>query len=186
MLRGAFWKSVKAISKRARAVACNQIEAQLSPRNYDLYHEPNYLPLPNNLPTVVTIHDLSVFLYPQWHPAKRIDEFEKGFGKMLGETAHFITMPSAFAGSSWIISTSRLTKSLAWHPGIGAHFGPRPPHRVSQALHQFGLAPGYFLSVGAIEPRKNLLMAMQAYCELRPRCVSAIRLCSPTVGLELG
>ena len=38
---------------------------------FDLYHEPNNIPLPTDLPTVVTVHDLSVLLHPQWHPGYR-------------------------------------------------------------------------------------------------------------------
>src|SRR5262249_24250673 len=34
----------------------------LSRHRYDLYHEPNFLPLPCDLPTVATLHDLSVLL----------------------------------------------------------------------------------------------------------------------------
>src|SRR5262245_40639781 len=32
---------------------------------YDLYHEPNHIPIPTDLPTVVTICDLSSILHPE-------------------------------------------------------------------------------------------------------------------------
>ena len=38
----------------------------------ELYHEPNFIPLPSELPTVVTIHDLSAVVHPEWHPAARV------------------------------------------------------------------------------------------------------------------
>ena len=41
----------------------------------DLYHEPNNIPLPSDLPTVVTVHDLSALLHPEWHPAHRAAEY---------------------------------------------------------------------------------------------------------------
>src|SRR5207245_2360719 len=40
-----------------------------------LYHEPNYIPFDSDLPTVITVHDLSVLLHPEWHPAERVRNF---------------------------------------------------------------------------------------------------------------
>src|SRR5262249_28650827 len=37
---------------------------------FDLYHEPNFIPVPSSLPIVATVHDLSVLLHPEWHPAE--------------------------------------------------------------------------------------------------------------------
>src|SRR5262245_34832984 len=51
----------------------------LSPRRYDLYHEPNYIPLECDLPTIITMCDLSVLLHPEWHPADRVALFEQNF-----------------------------------------------------------------------------------------------------------
>ena len=39
---------------------------------FDLYHEPNFVPIRTHLPTVATVHDLSVVLHPEWHPADRV------------------------------------------------------------------------------------------------------------------
>src|SRR5947209_8669326 len=39
---------------------------------YDVYHEPNFIPLRTGLPTVATLHDLSVLLHPEWHPRDRV------------------------------------------------------------------------------------------------------------------
>lgn len=46
---------------------------------FDLYHEPNFLPMPASAPVVITVHDLSVLLYPQWHPADRVRRHETHF-----------------------------------------------------------------------------------------------------------
>src|SRR6185295_2187982 len=58
---------------------------------FDLYHEPNYLALPTELPTVVTIHDLSPILMPEFHPADRIVAFSERLAASLKQAAHIIT-----------------------------------------------------------------------------------------------
>ena len=50
---------------------------------YDLYHEPNFLAHPCDLPTVVTVHDLSVLLHPEWHPVRRVEKFRQEFDRTL-------------------------------------------------------------------------------------------------------
>src|SRR5262249_49195824 len=55
--------------KRYRAwVAYDQRKTFFSDR-FHLYHEPNFIPIPSSLPVVATVHDLSVLLHPEWHPA---------------------------------------------------------------------------------------------------------------------
>ena len=62
---------------------------------YDLYHEPNFIPLPTDLPTVATIHDLSALLHPEWHPPERARHFAKHFAKGLTRCAHLLAVSEA-------------------------------------------------------------------------------------------
>ena len=48
---------------------------------FDLYHEPNFVPFRTGLPLVVTVFDLSVLLFPQWHPAERVKAHEAAFAR---------------------------------------------------------------------------------------------------------
>jgi hypothetical protein len=63
-------------------------------KQYQLYHEPNFLPLPCDCPTVATLHDLSPLLHPEWHPAERVMQFEKHFRRGLSQCVHFFTVGS--------------------------------------------------------------------------------------------
>ena len=51
---------------------------------FDLYHEPNFVPFAADLPTVVTVHDLSVVRFPDWHPADRVRFHARHFAAGLG------------------------------------------------------------------------------------------------------
>jgi alpha-1,3-rhamnosyl/mannosyltransferase len=133
---------------------------------YDLYHEPNFIPLPGDLPTLATVHDLSALLYPHWHPAVRVAHFEKHFHRGLRRCCHLFAI-SAFG-------KREIVEHLGWPAErvTVTYMGVRPGLRrldaaeLRRGLQQLGLPEGYLLHVGTLEPRKNLLMLMRAYCSL--------------------
>lgn len=147
--------------------ACHQHFRKVSQElQCDLYHEPNYLPWPSELPTVTTILDLSVLLHPEWHPVDRVRQYERHFFRCLNYATHFISI-SEFTRREMIdnlgIAPNRVT---AIHIGVRPGFHPLDESRVLPILGELDLRPGYLLYVSTIEPRKNLLTLMRAYCRL--------------------
>lgn len=135
-------------------------------RGFDLYHEPNYLPFPTDLPTVVTVHDLSVLLHPHWHPADRVRAFTKRFEAGLKRARHLVAV-SEFTRREVIRHLDWPADRVSVTPnGVRGDLRPVPPDEAAAALRGFGLAPGYLLHVGTLEPRKNVLMLLKAYCSL--------------------
>jgi alpha-1,3-rhamnosyl/mannosyltransferase len=136
--------------------------------HFDLYHEPNFVPLRCELPTVVTIHDLSVLLHPDWHPADRVAWFERRFRAGLQNATHLLTDAEAVRRQVIRHLGFAEDRVSAVHLGVGSEFRPLAPHVVAEMRARFGLPPSYLLFVGTIEPRKNILMLMQAFCALPP------------------
>jgi alpha-1,3-rhamnosyl/mannosyltransferase len=133
---------------------------------YDLYHEPNFIPLPTDLPTVVTLHDLSVLLHPEWHPADRVAYYEKHFHRGLARCAHVIAV-SEFTRQEVIRHLGvrpELVTAIA--NGVRPGLGPLPTNEVETVRRRLGLPGEYLLYVGTIEPRKNVLTLLRAYCDL--------------------
>jgi len=138
-------------------------------KGYDVYHEPNYIPLRSDLPTVVSIHDLSVLLHPEWHPADRVAHFDRHFHRGLRHGQHFLAISES--GRQEIIRTlhippERVTRT---YMGVRPGLGPMPREQVAAVLRQLGLPPQYLLYLGTIEPRKNLPTLLEAYCGLPAR-----------------
>lgn len=135
-------------------------------KKYTLYHEPNFLPLASDLPTVVTVHDLSVLLHPEWHPADRVRDYERHFHRGVSQCEHVLTI-SEFCRRELIrslqIAPARVTRTY-----MGVRPGLRPMRReqVESVLRRLALPMRYLLHVGTIEPRKNLAMLLRAYCAL--------------------
>lgn len=149
-----------------RAVTAAHFRASCARHQYDLYHEPNFIPLPCDRSTVATIHDLSALLHPEWHPADRVAHFEKHFRRGIAGCAHFFAI-SEF-GRQEIIRTLNLPpeRVTRTYMGIRPGLSPLPRETVAQTLKQLGLPPQYLLYLGTIEPRKNVLTLLRAYCSL--------------------
>jgi alpha-1,3-rhamnosyl/mannosyltransferase len=162
-LRQRLFASLRTCGRVAREIVFSQL-CRL--KRYDLYHEPNYIPLPCDLPTVATIHDLSTLLHPEWHPAERVKQFEQRFQRGFSQCVHFVTV-SDFVRCEVIhtlnVPPDRVTRT---YNGIRTALVPLPSDEVVATLRQLDLPARYLLYVGTIEPRKNLMTLARAYCDL--------------------
>jgi alpha-1,3-rhamnosyl/mannosyltransferase len=157
-----------------RLVMATYLRATFDRRYVDLYHEPNYFPLRTRLPTVVTVHDLSAVLHPEWHPADRVARFEREFLPRVHEFAHILTDSDHARGEilrTFNLPVDRVTRA---YPGVRTGLRPLMIGEVEPVRHRLGLPDAYLLHVGSLEPRKNLKMLLKAYvslpAELRERC----------------
>lgn len=130
----------------------------------DIYHEPNFIPLEIDAPTVITVHDLSYIKHAEAHPLERIRVMSK-------------LLPPAIERSNCIIADSHFTKSEilsefkvdsnkvhVTHLGKSSDFYPRSKSESQEILQKYNLAYGNFiLTVGTLEPRKNLTQVISAY-----------------------
>lgn len=133
---------------------------------YDLHHEPNFLPFEVDAPTVATVHDLSVLKNPAWHPADRVREFETRFEKSLRHCVHFFADTEFVRQEMIQILGVKAEKITSTPLGVRDGLGPMSPLEVRAQLREMKLPSRYFLHVGTIEPRKNLLFLMRQYCSL--------------------
>lgn len=133
---------------------------------FDLYHEPNFVPFHTGLPLVVTVFDLSVLLFPQWHPAERVKAHEATYKRGLALADHVIVGTEAVRAESQRhlgLSSERVTAMLC---GVGPQFRPQSQEAIAAIRAKHNLPPRYTLYVGTIEPRKNIAMLLRAFCDL--------------------
>lgn len=154
------------LRQHGQSVITAHLRSMCQHRTYDLYHEPNYIPLPCDLPTVTTVHDLSILLHPEWHPKDRVLHFEKHFQRALSQSAHFLAISEA--GRQEIhrhfhIPLERITRT---YMGVRPGLAPLSAAEVRPRLRQLGLPEQFLLYLGTIEPRKNILTLLKAYCDL--------------------
>lgn len=133
----------------------------------DLYHEPSFLPFRFDGPTVVTVHDLSPLRYPETHPIMRVREVMERLPQAV-RAASAILVDSEFIKNELIqtlgVDPGRVTSTPL---GVAAEYRPRTTVETAQALATYDLAyRGYIFAVGTLEPRKNLVQAINAYAGL--------------------
>ena len=153
-----------------RAVQASRFRSHAARGGFDLYHEPNFLPLPFDGPTVLTVHDLSWIRYPQVHPPERVRALERYFEPGL-RRAELVITDSEFVRHE-VVAHFNLdpARVRAIALGIDPMFTPREPDATRTLLERLGLRHGsYFLSVGTLEPRKNLQRVLDAYASLPDR-----------------
>jgi alpha-1,3-rhamnosyl/mannosyltransferase len=118
---------------------------------FELYHEPN---------------DLSVLLYPEWHPADRVHEYERRFRRGLANARHVLTDSNAVRREVIAQLGVAPEKATAVPLGVGPEFAAVSPDGARTTRNELRLPPDYLLYVGTIEPRKNVLTILHAYCAL--------------------
>ncbi|MCH8621917.1 glycosyltransferase family 1 protein [Undibacterium sp. TS12] len=129
-----------------------------------LFHSPNYFVPESHMPSLVTIHDLSVYRYPQWHPKSRVTRMRATIPKAVQRARLVIT--DSLATRQEVIQEFSLRDDqvVAIPLGVDEVFHPYPKDEITPVLDLFGLRPGeYSFFVSTLEPRKNLRHLLAAY-----------------------
>lgn len=129
-----------------------------------LIHGPNYF-LPSFAQTgVITVHDLSVFRFPETHPPQRVAAFERLFLASLKRAAHVITDTETVRRELIEMFAVRPEVVTAIPLGVDQSFRPLPHEEVARALQDWGLIPkAYGLCVSTMEPRKKISELLSAW-----------------------
>jgi len=134
---------------------------------FDLYHEPSFLPFQFDGPTVITVHDLSPLRYPETHPPARVREVMERLPRAV-QGASAIIVDSDFIRTELLQSvTVDPARVTSIHLGVAPEYRPRSAKEIAPALAHYGLSHrAYILAVGTLEPRKNVIQAINAHSGL--------------------
>ncbi|VVN98043.1 glycosyltransferase family 4 protein [Pseudomonas fluorescens] len=136
----------------------------------DLYHEPSLWPLAFKGPTIITLHDLTHLHYPSTQPPARLKEIERRLAQGL-QQARLILTDSQFVADEARQYFGLAAERFVVAPlGVAPRFHPRSLDTLQEVLKPHGVqAQAYFLCVGTLEPRKNLVLALRAHGQLPER-----------------
>jgi alpha-1,3-rhamnosyl/mannosyltransferase len=113
--------------------------------------------------SVLTIHDLTLLLFPEWHPADRLATMVPAFEPAVARASHIITPSHSTRNDVLKLLPVEPERVSVVPEGIAPIFTPRAADEVALRLAPLGLRGGeYLLFVGTVEPRKNLLRLLQA------------------------
>jgi glycosyltransferase involved in cell wall biosynthesis len=137
----------------------------------DVYHAPDVVfPYIGAQPVVSTVHDLSYVVYPRYH-TRLNGAYLRLLTPLMAQRARLVIAVSEATRRDLV---ERLGvpegKIRVVYSGVSEVF-TRPPaaQAIDDARRRYGLDGDFILSVGTLEPRKNLAGTLAAYRRLRER-----------------
>jgi len=141
-------------------------------RGMDVYHFPNFVvrPIGRRKKIVLTIHDLAFERLPNSVEEKNLKYLKKFVGPSVDRADRIIT-DSKFTKEELInFYPSAEGKTEVIYLGVGDEFAREYGREMREEVRRkYGLPKKYILSVGTMEPRKNLAGLLIAYRMLRER-----------------
>ncbi len=121
--------------------------------------------LPRKVKRVTVIHDLTAILFPQYH-LYHSSLLQKIFLKSILSKANHIITNSKYTSQD-ILKVYPNTKGKISHIYLGKDEIFKPQINVQEVHEKYGISKKYFLFVGTIEPRKNLVTLLNAFAILK-------------------
>lgn len=135
----------------------------------DVAHFTNgMMPIGSPTPTVVTVHDMSLRLYPQCHPVRRLVLNRPLMHVAIRQAAAIVTVSHSARRDLLRLHGVAPERVSVVHEAASPAFQPITDRALLAAMRaRYGLPEHFMLYVGAIEPRKNLPRLMEALAQAR-------------------
>lgn len=133
----------------------------------DLWHFTNFVAPPTDKPFVLTAYDLTFIEHPDFVEAKNLVYLQRLVPDSLTRAAHVITISDTMRDA--IIDQFRLPESKVStiYPAFDGCFArPVDADEILSVKQRYGIDGDYVITVGTLEPRKNLRGLLQAFAQM--------------------
>jgi glycosyltransferase involved in cell wall biosynthesis len=120
-------------------------------------------------PAVLTVHDLAIYLHPEWFPRRQPLSTRLTVPRSLRRADFLLAVSENTARDLVDIFQVGTDRIRVVHHGVSDAFRPLPADRKRAARERLGLPERFILFVGTIEPRKNLETLIEAWSQLSRR-----------------
>jgi glycosyltransferase involved in cell wall biosynthesis len=161
---------VSSSSRIPRLVWMQTIAPRLLRRlRVDVAHFTNgMVPLAVSVPTVVTIHDMSLTLFPKYHPPRRVLLNRPLVDIAARRADAIITVSESAKRDIERLYGSQTDRIHVVHEAAAPSFQPVRDRTVLDRVRQrYDLSERFVLYVGTIEPRKNLPKLIEGFARRR-------------------
>ncbi|TEU10319.1 MAG: glycosyltransferase family 1 protein [Anaerolineales bacterium] len=136
----------------------------------ELYHATEHLLLPlRRVPTVLTVHDLIYHLFPEHHKPLNYWFLNRAMPLFVQRARAVIAVSESTRRDLIRCYGVHPDKITVVHEAAAPHFRPASPEAIATVRARYGLPEGFILTVGTIEPRKNLSRLLDALQRLRQK-----------------
>jgi len=132
----------------------------------DVFHGTNFeVPLWSNgrCATVITIHDLSLFLHPRTHQARNVRRARRRLPRMADAATLIITPTKSVRDEVCELLRIARERVFAVPEAARQVFRPMPAVEATIIRKRLGIGDDFLLFVGTIEPRKGLQTLLRAF-----------------------
>ena len=130
----------------------------------DVYHFPNFiLPPLSRGKSVVTIHDMSFMRFPEFAEERNLKYLSARIRDTTRRCDAIITDSRFSAGEIAGLTDVDDSRIFPIHLGISPRFSPVPGQDSAPLMKELGINRPYILSVGTIEPRKNIPFLVEVF-----------------------
>ena len=137
----------------------------------DVAHFTNgMIPIGSTVSTIVTIHDMSLRLYPQCHPVRRLLLNRPLMHVAIHRATSIVTVSESARRDVLRLHGVAGDRVSVVHEAASPAFHPIDDRaELDRVRAQYQLPPRFVLYVGTIEPRKNLARLVDAFADARAR-----------------
>jgi glycosyltransferase involved in cell wall biosynthesis len=150
----------------------------------DVAHFTNgMIPMGSPVATVVTVHDMSLRLYPNCHPVRRVLLNRPLMHVAIRQASAIVTVSNSARRDLLRLHGVAADRVAVVHEAASPVFRPMTDRaRLEDVRARYGLPRQFLLYVGTIEPRKNLARLMSAFAEARRRGIPHHLVCAGPYG----
>lgn len=134
----------------------------------DLLHSPDFIaPYRAARRHVITVHDLSFIHFPEYITAESRRYYNGQIKASIARADHILVDSEATKRDLIDILSAPADRITVHMLGVDESFQPLPREKTAAVIGALGLPIEYFLFVGTLEPRKNLVGLAKAYRDLK-------------------
>jgi glycosyltransferase involved in cell wall biosynthesis len=134
----------------------------------ELFHATEHLLMPlGGVPTVLTVHDLIYKLFPKHHKRLNYLFLNAAMPLFVRRADAIITVSQASKNDLIRHYGTPDNKITVVHEAAAPHFRVVPDSEIARVRAKYNLPERFLLSVGTIEPRKNLSRLVECLARLR-------------------
>lgn len=133
----------------------------------ELFHGTNYdVPPWRQCATVLTIHDLSLLIHPETHEKRRVSRSRRRL-PLMARAANAIIVPTESVRAEVCEHLEILPQKVFAVPEAAREcFTPMEMKATEPVRQRLGIGDNFLLTVGTLEPRKNLVTLVNAFREI--------------------
>lgn len=131
--------------------------------NVDIFHSSDWTSPPTKAINITTIYDLIVFKYPQTSDTGIISTQKKRLQWVKKETDMIIAISQNTKKDIIDIMHIPDEKIRVIYPGLDKNFEKKSITEIIRVKKKYNITGDYILSLGTLEPRKNIAQAIEAF-----------------------